>query len=130
MGGEEQYEVKAICSHQCHGCSRQLQYLLKWKGYPESDNTWESAEQLHFSDLVKQYHKKHPLNCIKAALIQQQQNNSAPWQFLRVNIASLTLTLNPYSAPISTPLTNSTSPNLDNASTSLTSMPSGSVADG
>jgi hypothetical protein len=37
--GEEQYEVKAIRSHQHHGRRKQLQYLIKWKGYPESDNT-------------------------------------------------------------------------------------------
>jgi hypothetical protein len=77
MGGEEQYEVETIHSHRCHGQSRQLQYLLKWKGYPESDNTWEPATQVHSPDLVKQYHRKRPLNSIKSVLIQQQQNNSA-----------------------------------------------------
>ena len=71
MGGEEQYKVEAICSHQRHGHSKQLQYLLKWKGYPESDNTWEPAIQMHSPDLIKQYHGKRPLDRIKMALIQQ-----------------------------------------------------------
>jgi hypothetical protein len=31
--GEEEYEVEQIRSHRHHGRSRQLQYLLKWKGY-------------------------------------------------------------------------------------------------
>jgi Chromo (CHRromatin Organisation MOdifier) domain len=39
IGGEEEYEVERILSHQRHGKSRKLQYFIKWKGYPESDNT-------------------------------------------------------------------------------------------
>jgi hypothetical protein len=31
---------------------QKLQYLLKWKGYPESDNTWEPIKQLHAPNLV------------------------------------------------------------------------------
>jgi hypothetical protein len=37
--GEEEYEVDQICAHQHKGCCRTLQYLIKWKGYPESNNT-------------------------------------------------------------------------------------------
>jgi Chromo (CHRromatin Organisation MOdifier) domain len=69
IGGKEQYEVKAIWSHRHHGRTRQLQYLLKWKGYPESDNMWEAAMQVHSPELVKQYHRWNPLNNIKAALL-------------------------------------------------------------
>jgi len=58
---EEEYEVEAIINHRCHGRRRQLQYLIKWKGYPLSDNTWEAAEDVHAEDLVKGYHKHHPL---------------------------------------------------------------------
>ena len=39
IGGEEEYEVEQILNHRCHGRSRRLQYFIKWKGYPESDNT-------------------------------------------------------------------------------------------
>jgi len=42
IDGEEEYEVKQIKSHQHHGRSRKLQYLIKWKGYPESNNTWKT----------------------------------------------------------------------------------------
>jgi hypothetical protein len=37
--GEEEYKVKALCNHQCFGHSCTLQYLVKWQGYPKSDNT-------------------------------------------------------------------------------------------
>jgi len=58
---EEEYEVEAVVNHRCHGRQRQLQYLIKWKGYPSSDNTWEAAQDVHADDLVKKYHQRHPL---------------------------------------------------------------------
>jgi chromobox protein 1 len=42
--GKEQYEVEAIHAHQYHRCK--LQYLIKWKGYSESDNTWEPVDNV------------------------------------------------------------------------------------
>jgi hypothetical protein len=57
--GEEQYEVKAIRSHQCN--RRKLQYLIKWKGYPESDNTWEPVDNVQAPLLIRKYHETHPL---------------------------------------------------------------------
>ncbi len=46
IDNREQYEVKTIRSHQCQGRRKQLQYLIKWKGYPESNNTWEPADHV------------------------------------------------------------------------------------
>src|SRR6266481_2204264 len=54
--GEEEYEVERIVAHWVFGRSKHLQYLIKWKGYPESDNSWEPADQVHAPDLVKCYH--------------------------------------------------------------------------
>ena len=65
IDGEEEYEVERIVNHRRHGRTRRLQYLVKWKGYPESDNTWEPADQVHASELVKLYHRHSPLNNIK-----------------------------------------------------------------
>ena len=61
IGGEEEYKVEQILNHRRHGRSRQLQYFIKWKGYPESDNTWEHADQIHAPDLLKAYHRSSPL---------------------------------------------------------------------
>jgi hypothetical protein len=55
--GESEYKVEAIINHRCHGRKQELQYLLKWKGYPDADNTWEPADQVHVLTLMKQYHK-------------------------------------------------------------------------
>jgi chromodomain-containing protein len=56
LEGEEEYEVEHIINHQHSGRARTLQYLIKWKGYPEVDNTWEPADQVHVPDLVAVYH--------------------------------------------------------------------------
>src|SRR5229473_1175656 len=59
--GEEEYEVEKVINHRHAGRARTLQYLIKWKGYPEADNTWEPADQVHAPQLVKTYHRQHPL---------------------------------------------------------------------
>jgi len=58
---DPEYEVKAIINHRVYGRWHQLQYLIKWKGYPHSDNTWEPATNLHADKLIRAYHCKHPL---------------------------------------------------------------------
>ena len=70
IDGEEEYEVERIVNHRRHGRARQLQYLIKWKGYPESDNTWEPADQVHAPELIKLYHRHSPLNSIKGRQLQ------------------------------------------------------------
>ncbi len=54
--GEEEYKVEKVINHRHSGRARTLQYLIKWKGYPEADNTWEPADQVHAPHLVKAYH--------------------------------------------------------------------------
>jgi hypothetical protein len=52
--GEEEYEVEAILDHR--GGKRRRQYLIKWKGYPSSDITWELKWALrHAPDIVTRY---------------------------------------------------------------------------
>ena len=65
INNEEEYEVEQIKAHRIFSRSKHLQYLIKWKGYPASDNTWEDATDVHSPDLIKQYHKRRPLQKIK-----------------------------------------------------------------
>ena len=37
-----------------------MQYLVKWKGYPESDNTWEPADHIQAPRLLKRYERRQP----------------------------------------------------------------------
>jgi len=57
INDEEQYKVEQICNHQYFGRNRTLQYLIYWKGYPDSNDTWESTVDTHAPDLIKMYHK-------------------------------------------------------------------------
>src|SRR6267142_2747036 len=76
--GENEYEVETIRKHRCFGRNKKLQYLLKWRGYPESDNTWEPIEQLHAPQLLKEYHVRHPQESIKTLLTQRQNYSLFP----------------------------------------------------
>ena len=57
----EEYKVEAIVNHRHFGRKRQLQYLIKWKGYPDADNTWESADHVHAPTLIQAYHRRNLL---------------------------------------------------------------------
>ena len=41
---DEDYEVEYIVSE--HRARKRLTYLVKWRGWPESDNTWEPSQSL------------------------------------------------------------------------------------
>jgi Chromo (CHRromatin Organisation MOdifier) domain len=66
IDGEEEYEVEQIHSHRTWGRSKALQYLIKWKGYPKSDNTWENTDQTHAPELIKLYHQALTGRSLKA----------------------------------------------------------------
>jgi hypothetical protein len=78
IDGEEEYEVEQLVAHRYHGRSKALQYLVKWKGYPASDNTWEPADQIHAPDLLKTYYRRNPLTSIKATLVQRSEQLDYP----------------------------------------------------
>ena len=65
LEGEEEYKVECIINHQFSERLRTLQYLIKWKGYPDVDNTWELATQVHAPELVNAYHRLSPLETHK-----------------------------------------------------------------
>jgi hypothetical protein len=58
--GETEYEVEDILDCKRVGRSG-IKYLVKWKGYPISEATWEPfAHVRNASDLVQDYHRRHP----------------------------------------------------------------------
>ena len=54
--GEKYYHVEQILDHRTRGRNpnTRTEYLVKWKGYDESNNTWEPAQNLT-PDLIEQY---------------------------------------------------------------------------
>ena len=69
IDGEEEFEVERIEQHRRHGRQRKLQYLIKWKGYPSSDNTWEPEGNVQAPDIVKSYWESRRTSSIKDAEI-------------------------------------------------------------
>ena len=53
--GEEEYEIESIIDSRRHGRGRKRQYLVHWKGYPNSDNSWVNHKDLHAPELLKEY---------------------------------------------------------------------------
>ena len=57
---EEEYEVEQILDARQHGRGRKVQYLIKWKGYPNSDNQWVNWDDLHAEEVLEDFRKRQP----------------------------------------------------------------------
>jgi Chromo (CHRromatin Organisation MOdifier) domain len=57
---EEEYEIEAIINSRRFSRGRKLQYLVKWKGYPDSDNQWVNKEDLFANDALWKFKNLHP----------------------------------------------------------------------
>ena len=49
------YEAEAVLNHKLLGQSRRVHYLVHWRGYPSSEDTWEPAEHLRGCVLLTDY---------------------------------------------------------------------------
>lgn len=53
---DEEYEVEAVLAQRTRG--RKIQYLVKWKGYAESESTWEDADHCSCAELIAEFHER------------------------------------------------------------------------
>jgi hypothetical protein len=61
IGGEEgHYEIEKILQEQLTRNKKSTQYLVKWKGYLDSENSWLPAKELtHAQELLCKFKSKH-----------------------------------------------------------------------
>ncbi len=57
---QEEYEVEKILDSQQFSRRRKLQYLVKWKGYPDSDNKWVDKKDVHADNMIREFKNKNP----------------------------------------------------------------------
>ncbi len=55
INDEEEYEVEEILDKRKH--YGKIQYLIKWKGYPLSEASWEPETNLNCPELLKEFNK-------------------------------------------------------------------------
>jgi hypothetical protein len=55
---EAEYEVRAIldCQYK-HG---KIRYLISWRGYPQSEDSWEPRSNLRCEEMLEDFHQKNP----------------------------------------------------------------------
>ena len=60
INDDEEYEVEQILDSRIRGRNRKIQYLVKWVGYPDSDNQWLDAGQVTADDAIREFKERRP----------------------------------------------------------------------
>jgi hypothetical protein len=60
IDGEEEYSVEKILDSRRFGRRRRLQYLVKWEGYPDSDNMWVDKDDVSADNKVREFKTSNP----------------------------------------------------------------------
>ena len=70
--GEEEYEVECILDSRKYGRGRKLQYLVKWVGYPDSENQLVNKKDIHANQALKDFNKRNqdPSVCIRRTWVE------------------------------------------------------------
>ena len=59
--GNEEFEIEAILTHRTYK-NHEIRYLIKWKGYDTSENTWEpESNLLNAEEELNNYKSRHNL---------------------------------------------------------------------
>ena len=88
---EIKYEIKAILDQQ--EIDGQPRYLIKWKGYPHSNNTWELEDNLNYPTILSDFCRKNPRS---ENLNEEPEQASQSWNPGQTKMKQETLKTAPY----------------------------------
>jgi len=60
IDNEEEYEIEKILDSRQFSKGRKRQYLIKWKGYPDSDNEWVDKQDIHAPEAIREFKNRNP----------------------------------------------------------------------
>ena len=131
--GIEEYEVEAVLDMHQYGRKKKHQYLVKWKGYPDSDNKWVDHTDMHTPEAIKEYKEAQkdksrfcgltslPNSQMNSSPISISSNSPTHLEILNAIIATSASNLTEAQAAFPTPEPGHISPNsLDSAPLDLT----------
>ena len=58
INGEEEYEIEEVLQSRQYGRGRKVQYIVKWKGYPNLDNQWVDWDSLHADEALADFKRR------------------------------------------------------------------------
>jgi hypothetical protein len=76
--GTEEYEVEAILDSRRHGRGHKVQYLVKWKGYPDSDNEWVDWKDMHADEALEEFRQRNPSSVTHKTTIRTTVSKLSP----------------------------------------------------
>ena len=83
--GQEEYEIEAVLDERCYGRKKKRQYLVKWKGYPDSDNEWVYHVDMHAPEAIKEYEEAQK---DKSRLCSHVNRSNTPMSSSSISISS------------------------------------------
>ena len=103
VDGEEEYEVEEILDSRKHGQRHKVQYLVKWKGYPSSDNQWVNWDDMHAEEALAEFRRRKPKAISHIKRGKDEEQDPSPLMQSNAPVVSTPLLDSPAGSTISDP---------------------------